>query len=126
MLEAFLPSVPMLIIIVAGLAGGLWIFKRSYVKQIGELQASVNATYRSLNEAQEKQIITLKDELKHLKRIVTAIQYALNRQGLRIEIDGESITLIDDQARKARTVQIRIDSDEIDAINNSKDKEQLS
>ncbi len=122
MLETFLPSVPMLIIIAAGLVGGLWIFKRSYVKQLGELQDSVIATYKSQNEAQELQIKTLEKKVARLEGVISTLQITFKkRRGLLIEIDEDVITLVDQRTGAEHTVKINV-SDQHEAINIDKEK----
>lgn len=124
MLDAFLPSVPMLIIIAAGLAGGLWIFKRSYVKQLGELQESVIATYKAENEAQELKIKSLEKKVARLEGVISTLQITFKkRRGLLIEIDEDLITLTDQRTGAEHTVKINV-SDQHEAI--KIDKEQLS
>lgn len=116
MLDAFLPSVPMLIIIVAGLTGGLWIFKRSYVKQLGELQQSVIDTYKSQSEAQDKEINLLKRKVTKLEAVLTTLQVTLKKQrGLLIEINDDLITLVDQRTGTEHAVQIHV-SDQHEAI----------
>lgn len=123
MLEAFLPSVPMLIITVAVLVGGLWIFKRSSVKQLGELQQSVINTYKAQNEAQELQIKALATKVKRLEDTLATLKITLKkRRGLLIEVNDDVITLVDQRTGAEHTVQINI-SDQHDAIK-LEDKEQ--
>lgn len=116
MFEAFLPSVPMLIIIAAGLAGGLWIFKRSYVKQLGELQESVISTYKAQNDAQAIQIKTLEKKVARLEGVISTLQLTFKkRRGLLIEVDDDVITLIDQRTGAEHTVKINI-SDQHEAV----------
>lgn len=116
MLEAFLPSVPMLVIIVAGLVGGLWIFKRSYVKQLGELQQSVIATYKAENEAQELKIKSLERKVTRLESVLATLQVTLKkRRGLLIEINDDLITLVDQRTGTEHAVQIHV-TDQHEAI----------
>lgn len=116
MLEAFLPSVPMLIITVAVLVGGLWIFKRSSVKQLGELQQSVINTYKAQNEAQELQIKALATKVKRLEDTLATLKITLKkRRGLLIEVNDDVITLVDQRTGAEHTVLINI-SDQHEAI----------
>ena len=125
MLEAFLPSVPMLIIIVAGLAGGLWIFKRTYTKQLGELQQSVINTYKSQNDAQELQIKALEKKVARLEGALSTIQITLKkRRGLLIEVDDDTITLIDQRTGAEHSVKINL-SDQHEAITIDEKKEKI-
>ena len=122
MLEAFLPSLPMLIITVCVLVGGLWIFKRSSVKQLGELQASVINTYKAQNEAQELQIKTLAAKVKRLEDTLATLKITLKkRRGLLIEVDGDVITLVDQRTGAEHTVQINI-TDQHEAILKEEEK----
>lgn len=108
MFETLLPSLPTLVATLAIMAGGLWVFRRSYVKQLGEMQEKVIATYKAQNEAQEVEIAGCKKEISRLKRALAAIEYVLKQRGERIEIDGEVVTLISETTEQKRTVQIRM------------------
>jgi len=50
----------------------------------------------------------LEKKIVHLNRVVLTIEYALKRRGLRIEVDDESITLIDEHTKAHQTMQIRV------------------
>lgn len=116
MLEAFLPSLPMLIITVCTLVGGLWVFRKSYTKQLGELQKSVNDTYKSLSEVQDKQIKMLKEKVTKLEATLSTLQITLKkRRGLLIEINEDLITLIDQRTGAEHAVQIHV-TDQHEAI----------
>ena len=88
--------------------GGLFAMRQGYSKQATEIQEKVIGALQAQNEAQETQIATCEKEIARLKRVVSTIQYALKRRGLRIEIDGDAITVVDEQSRQSRTVQIRL------------------
>jgi hypothetical protein len=94
--------------------GGFFAFRTGYNKTASEIQEKVIEALKAQNEAQEVQIKTCEKEISRLKRVVATIQYALKRRGLRIEIDGDTITLIDDQSRNTRTVQISLTDKQID------------
>lgn len=116
MLETFLPSLPLLIITIAVLFGGLWVFRRSYVKQLGELQESVISTYKSQNEAQELQIKALEKKVARLEGVISTLKVTLNkRRGLLIEINDDLITLIDQRTGTEHAVQIHV-TDQHEAV----------
>jgi hypothetical protein len=104
---AFLPVLS-LILSLAALAGGILAFRSGYSKQASEIQEKVIDALKTQNETQATQIVACEKEIGRLKQIVVTIQYALKRRGLRIEIDGNAITLIDEAVSKERTVQIQI------------------
>lgn len=108
-----------LIISVAALIGGFVAYRSGYSKQASEIQQRVINALQAQNEAQEAQIETCEKELSRLKKVVTTIQYALKRRGLRIEINNDAITLIDEAVpRQEHMVQIQI----TDAPDDEKDK----
>ena len=122
MFEAILPSLPTMVIMIAITLGGLWIFKRTNVKQLGEMQEKVIATYKSENEVQAKQISTLEKKVQRLEGVLSTLQITLKkRRGLLIEISDDLITLIDQRTGTEQSVKIHIDSGELDAID-MKDK----
>lgn len=106
-LATFLPILSLVLSVCLAI-GGLIAFRQGYAKQAGEIEERVIGALKVLNTTQETQLVTCEKEIMRLKRVVATIQYALKRRGLRIEIDGDSITLIDEQSRQSRTVQIRM------------------
>lgn len=108
MINALQASLPSLIVTLIVLVLGAIAYRRNSTKQLGELQAQVIDTYKSQNEAQEKQIADLERKLARHERILTTIQVALKRRGLRIEIDGDSISIIDSQKTGTRTTTMKI------------------
>jgi len=103
--------------------GGVLAFIGLAKRSNSEVQASTITALQAQNDAQEKQmalqekqIALLEKKIMHFERVIGTIQLALKRRGLRIEINGETITLIDESKRSASTVQIRIDSDELPEV----------
>lgn len=116
MLESILPSLPTMVIMIAITFGGLWIFKRTNVKQLGEMQEKVIATYKSQNDAQELQIKALEKKVARLEGALSTIQITLKkRRGLLIEVDDDTITLIDQRTGAEHSVKINL-SDQHEAI----------
>lgn len=123
MIDALLPSLPGIALTIAILLGGLWAFRRSSVKQLGELQESVIATYKSQNEAQAIQIKALEKKVAKLEGTLSTLQITLKkRRGLLIEINDDLITLVDQRTGAEHAVQIRLDSGELEAVD-QKDKD---
>lgn len=75
---------------------------------LSEVQNSTITAQQAQIDTQEKQIKALEKKIVHLNRIMLTVEYALKRRGLRIEIDDEAITLIDERSRSNQTVQIRM------------------
>lgn len=116
MLETFLPNLPTLAIMLAITLGGLWVFKRTNVKQIGEMQEKVIATYKSENEVQELKIKSLERKVKQLEAVLATLQVTLKkRRGLLIEISDDLITLVDQRTGAEHAVQIHV-TDQHEAI----------
>lgn len=94
-----LSSLPSIVIALAVTLGGLFAFRRTYTKSLGEIQERLIA-------AQEK-------ELVRLRRDGVAMRYAFKQLGVEIEIDGDVITIIDgQQAKRKRIIQIPAVEDE--------------
>lgn len=119
-------SLPAIVIMLIATLIGAIAYRRNNTKQLRDIQNQVIETYKAQNEVQEKQIVSCEKEIARLKRIVATIEIALKRRGLRIEIDADSITLIDTQAKGARTTTMKIKVDSIhdaDGILDVEDKE---
>jgi hypothetical protein len=116
-------ALPVLSIIVSLflVIGAFFAFRVGHDKTASEIQEKVIEALRAQTEAQELQIKTCEKEIARLKRVVATIQIALKRRGLQIEIDNDSITIIDNQGRSSRTVQILIDSDEMEKVTTTKE-----
>ena len=100
--DQMLLSLPSIVITIMVIVGGLFVFRRAYVKQLGELQERVIGAYK-------EQALTQETELKRLRREVIALRVAIKQLGFEIEIDEGSITLIDGRGqttRKKRIIQI--------------------
>jgi len=98
--ENLLLSLPSIVITLSVIIGGLFVFRRAYVKQLGELQERVINAYKEQDESQQK-------ELKRLRREIMAMRAAFKQLGMEIEINGTAITLIDShQAKRKRIIQI--------------------
>ncbi len=104
--ENLLLSLPSIAITLCVIIGGLFVFRRAAVKQLGELQESVIAAYKEQNESQER-------ELVRLRRAIIAMRAAFKQLGMEIEINGTTITLIDGhQGKRKRIIQVPDDEDE--------------
>ena len=104
--ENLLLSLPSIVITLSVIVGGLFVFRRAAVKQLGELQESVIGAYKEQSETQEKELVRLRREIK-------AMRAAFKQLGMEIEINGTSITLIDShQAKRKRIIQIPADEED--------------
>lgn len=123
-LSVLLPLFSLLISVCVGIGGYLAI-RGNYTRTVGEVQDRVISALTAQNAVSKTQIASLEKEIVRMKRVVSTIQVALKRRGLEIEINGDSITLIDNQDRRAHTMQIRIeDSDELPTTGQDKEKDE--
>jgi hypothetical protein len=99
--------------------GTVMAFRGNTGKGLSEAQEKAITALTTQNEVQEKQIERLEKKLVHLNRVMLTVEYALKRRGLRIEIDDDAITLIDEKTRANQTTQIRI----MDTLTDTGDKE---
>lgn len=102
---------PMLSLVIAlsAAVGVVVAFLGNKNRGLSEVQTSTITALQAQNDAQEQQIKAQGQQIKRLNRVVLTIEYALKRRGLRIEIDDEAITLIDENASKRGTsMQIRL------------------
>lgn len=97
------------VVLMIGLTiGGVIVFRGSRGKAIAEVQDRTIEALKTQTETQERQIKALEKKITHLNRVMITVEYALKRRGLRIEIDDDAITLIDERSRANQTVQIRM------------------
>lgn len=102
-------SIVSFIFTIALAIGAIFAFRAGYSRQANEIQGTIIDALKTQNEAQERQIASCEKEISRLKKVVGSIQYALKRRGIRIEIDGDMITLVDEAIPgHERTVQIQI------------------
>lgn len=106
-LNSFLPVLNVVLTICLA-AGGFFALRSGNARQASEIQEKVIEALKTQNEAQERQIQTCEKEITRLKRVVSTIQLALKRRGLRIEIEGDSISIIDSQSKGTRTTTMKI------------------
>jgi hypothetical protein len=98
--ENLMTALPSIVITLCVIVGGLFVFRRSYAKSLGELQERVIGIYKLENEAQAK-------EIKNLKRDNVAMRAAFKQLGVEIEIDGDTITIINGvQPKRKRIIQV--------------------
>ena len=104
--EFIMNSLPAVVImLIASLIGAI-AYRRNNTKQLRDIQNQVIETYKSQFEVQERQIA-------HLKQENVAMRLAFKQLGMEIEIDGDTITLIDAQVpKKKRIMQVRAEQDE--------------
>ncbi len=105
------------VLVVCVTVGGFFALRQGYSKQTNEIQERIITALKTQNEIQAAQIAACEKEIARLKRIVSTIQYALKRRGVRIEIDGEGITFIDNQAGRTHTIQMQLDEDDTPPAN---------
>jgi len=103
-------SLPGVVIMLIATLIGAAAYRRSNTKQLREIQNQVIDTYKTQNEAQEKQIIACERSIARLERIIETLQQTFEKRGLHIEINGEVITLT--EGPKASIVQIRMKAEQ--------------
>src|SRR5215469_18053716 len=116
-IASFLPILS-IIVSLCVVIGGYFAFRSGYSRTATEIQEKVIAALQAQNDSQEMQIKAFEKEITRLKRVVATIQLAIKRRGLQIEINGESITIIDSQSRGSRTTtvsMVKIDESVSDA-----------
>ena len=78
-------------------------------KGLSEVQNSTITALQAQNDAQEKQIAVLEKKILRLDRTIITIQYALQkRRRLRLEINEDAITIIDERTSAEVTVPVRL------------------
>jgi len=74
---------------------------------LSEVQNSTITALAAQNDAQEKQIAVLEKKILRLDRTIITIQYALQkRRRMRLEINEDAITIIDERTSAEITVPV--------------------
>ena len=107
---SFLPVLDLVIVLCLAIGGYLAI-RSGYGKQTSEMQERAISALTAQIEAQKAQITSLEQKILRLERLLETVQETLSRRGLRIEINGEFITLIDEGTKRSNTVKIRMEPD---------------
>jgi len=104
--EFIMNSLPGVVIMLVATLIGAVAYRRNNTKQLREIQNQVIATYESQSKAYEKQIA-------HLKQENLAMRIAFKQLGMEIDIDGDTITLIEAQGpKRKRIMQVHAEQDE--------------
>ncbi len=97
--------------------GGFLALRQGYSKQLGTIQVSVIEAQERRDKLQKEQIADCERKVQRMERAFRVLQKAFKRRGITIEIDGDTIYLIDEQRgpEKRLTIQIPIkDEDDED------------
>jgi len=129
--NVFLPIISIVVSILV-VAGGFAAFKQGFFKQSSEIQGQTIDALKTRVETLESQAESDAKEIKRLRTIINTVRFALKKKGILIEIEGEYITLIendvqskstrmqaDDPTGKVRPIKTKLknnsDDDDIDA-----------
>ena len=73
------------------------------------MQAQAITAQTAQIASQTAQISALEKKIERLERMLETVQDILTRQyGLRVEVNGEYVTLVDEGTRQSRTVKIQL------------------
>ena len=102
----FLPLLSLLIsVTVAGAVTLAFVGNKN--KGLSEVQTSTITALQAQNVAQEAQIKILDKKVMQLERTLRTVQYTLRkRRRLQLEINGETITIVDERTGSELTVPI--------------------
>lgn len=116
-ISAVLPILNTIAIVIGlGLTIGAFVYavRGGYSKEARDIQKQVIESITAQNEAQSRQIAANEKEIARYRRIQETIKglMPLKRRGLHIEINGETVTLVDDRSGRTHTVRIQTNDDE--------------
>jgi len=96
--------------------GGFLALRQGYSKQLGALQVGVIEAQERRDKIQKEQIADCTRKVQRMERAFRVLQKAFKRRGITIEIDGDTIYLIDEQRgpEKRLSIQIPIEEEEED------------
>ncbi len=99
---SWLPIIVTLIIGVAGYA----IIRGGQTRTVSEVQERVINALKGENESLARRVQTCMEEVAKLRRTLDTIRFVLRQRGLRVEVDGQYLTLIDEQAKATHVVPL--------------------
>ena len=74
---------------------------------LSEIQSSTITALQAQNDAQEVQILALEKKMARCDGVIDTIQAILKPHGMHIDINADSITLVEEGARRKSSVQIK-------------------
>lgn len=92
-----------IVFIVCAAAGGILIGRRSRNKEINDATTQLNETLEKEIEALRRRVSDLEQDRNKQYSILDAIRYALRQYGLRVVINGEYVSLIDNTGQNKIT-----------------------
>lgn len=101
--------------------GAFFAIKSGFTNAAKAAEARVRAALTEENVILQGKVTRLENEVAQLQKTMKAVQKVLDNEGLQIRVSNDVITLTDDRARHARTVSVRIDSGELEALDNKKE-----
>ena len=109
-LNQFLPVLD-LILVICLFIGGAFAMRSGFASKSGEMQERAIIAQNAQIETQAKQIKSCEREIARLQGALGSLETLLKHYALRIEVNGETVTLVDEGTKQARTVQIRIEKE---------------
>src|SRR5436305_6279387 len=97
--------------------GGFLPLRQGYAKQLGALQVGVLEAQEKRDKLQKEEIADCTRKVARMERAFRLLQKAFKRRGITIEINGDTIYLIDEQRgpEKRLTIQIPIEEEDEEA-----------
>jgi hypothetical protein len=86
-----------LLLLIGGIVGGVFAGRRTSNKEISDATTQLNETLEKEIEALRRRVADLEQARGRQDNILDAIRYALRQYRLRVVINGEFVSLIDDQ-----------------------------
>ncbi len=121
--STFLPFLSMALALAAAIGVAL-VFVGTKNRGLSEVQADTITALQAQNQAQAQQMKILERKIARLESTFSTLQVTLKkRQGLLIEVNDELITIINQRTGAEQTVKIKIDSGELLALDEKKEKE---
>ncbi len=94
-----------------GVIGGFLAMKAGYFQQAGTAQERAIDAMNAQIESQEKQIATCTRRIARLEQTLARVRKEMAKRGLQLEINGETITIVEQGGKRVSTVQIYLDED---------------
>jgi hypothetical protein len=88
--------------------GGFLAIRQGYTKQLGSIQVSVIEAQEKRDKFQKEEIADCARKVARMERAFRVLQKAFKRRGITIEIDGDTIYLIDEQRGPEKRLSIQI------------------
>ena len=94
-----------------GVIGGFFAMRAGYFQQAGRAQEQALDAMDKQIQSQELQLRTCTKRIARLEQTLSRVRKEMEKRGVVLEINGETITFIEQGGKRVSTVQIHLDEE---------------